>query len=359
MKQTDKQSASVSSKRATISSSIFLFLISIPVLLTVAILFIGQKDISTEENRVLTQFPSVSADSIISGDFQDRLEHALIDQWPLSEIIKSTVLNNNNRLLHLQQHLLYLTAPKLQTSYQVITEGYYHYNGDNHRIVEQPTEHDPFALEALSENLNTANGVRRFVYFIENSRTTNFDQPNGNNSFYQQVIQTIKPDDAALFAVPDYETYQEYFYQTDHHWNYKGSYEGYRAIYLLLHGTEAGIIEPGQVITTNVVFQGSYARQTHELCADEMFSFMHFDLPEYATFINGRKKAYGNQKMYENGKIPNESLTNHYANCYGGDYSEILYDFGTTDRGNLIISHSGCCLDSNKFSCRNLIIKCR
>ena len=30
-------------------------------------------------------------------------------------------------------------------------------------------------------------------------------------------------------------------------------------------------------------------------------------------------------------------MTNHYGNCFGGDFGEIVYDFGTEGKGNLLM----------------------
>ena len=97
------------------------------------------------------------------------------------------------------------------------------------------------------------------------------------------------------------------------------------------------MLTPRETIETDAVFQGSYARQTHTLCADETFSFQTFDLPKFSTEINGRRRAYGNVGMYEKKKYPTDALSNHYANCFGGDFGQIVYDFGTTGKGKLLL----------------------
>ena len=53
--------------------------------------------------------------------------------------------------------------------------------------------------------------------------------------------------------------------------------------------------------------------------------------------LNGKRGNYGRQKAYQSGRFSAEPLTNHYANCYGGDYGEIVYDFGTEGRGHLLL----------------------
>ena len=327
----------IKQRRKRILPVLMLLLFVLPMLLTAAIPLFGQSDFSVGENRAKTLFPRLSWKSFLSGTFQDQLEEALTDQWPASESVKAWDLDQQNRILAMQQELLYAAAPELRSSYRPIAAGYYHYADDEHTIVEKPKEYDTEGLRKLAENVRGSENVRLLLYFIENSRSVNFDLPDPEHGLYHTILDTIMPDDAELFAVPDYETYRELFYETDHHWNYKGSDLGYRAIYRLLHGTEDGMIPPGEVITTDAVFQGSYARQTHDLCSDEVFVFQTYDLPAYTTLINGKRKQYGNQKIYEKGKYPSEPLSNHYANCYGGDYGQIEYDFGTEGKGRLLL----------------------
>ena len=320
---------------------LLLFFFFAPMLLGAAILLTGQKSQSTLENRALRQLPAVSGEALLQGAFQDDLEDALVDQLPLGESVKGAALDGKNGLLKMQQALLYAAQPALRSNYVPVAEGYYHYAGDAHRIVEKPydlsTEERQRHLEAMASQFSGLSGAKTYVYFIENSRTVDFDHRDDEHAVYRQVTQAVAPDGADVFAVPDYAFYCENFYQTDHHWNEKGSYAGYQAIYRLLHGTDEGMIGPGEIRTTDAVFQGSYARQAHELCADEAFSFRVFDLPKYSTEINGKRRTYGNLSLYEKGKYAADSLTNHYANCYGGDFGQVFYDFKTEGKGKLLL----------------------
>ncbi len=326
-------------KNRVFAQGLFLFLLALPAALLLMIPFVGQREESVSENRALQQLPTFTVSSFLDGTFQDELEQGLIDQLPLMETIKGAVIDGKNSILQMQQSMLYAVAPALKSTYSLITDGYYHFAGDEHRIVEKPKD-DSADVTHLQELADTFSGLpyaKTYVYFIENSRTVDFEHSADEDLYYNQILDMIKPDGAACFEVEDYETYRNLFYQTDHHWNYRGSYQGYQEIFRLLHGTEEGMITPEETVETDAVFQGSYARQTHELCADERFTFQTFDLPEYTTTINGRQRSYGNLKMYLSGKFSPEPLANHYANCFGGDFGEIVYDFGTSGKGNLLL----------------------
>ena len=326
-------------KNRVFAQSFFLLLLALPAALLLTIPFVGQREESVLENRALQMLPAFTAASFLDGTFQDELEQGLIDQLPLMETVKGSVVDGKNSILQVQQSLLYAIAPDLKSTYSLIMDGYYHFSGDEHRIVEKPKDYlsDLTHLQELADTFKGLSHGNTYVYFIENSRTVDFEQSADEDIYYNQILDMIKPDGAACFEVEDYEAYSDLFYQTDHHWNYKGSYQGYQEIYRLLHGTEEGVIPPAETIETGAVFQGSYARQTHVLCADELFTFQTFDLPKYTTEINGRRRSYGNLKMYLSGKYSPEPLANHYANCFGGDFGEIVYDFGTTGKGNLLL----------------------
>ena len=53
--------------------------------------------------------------------------------------------------------------------------------------------------------------------------------------------------------------------------------------------------------------------------------------------MNGKRGTYGHLASYIRGKVPEDNLRNHYAYCYGGDYGEIVYDFGDEGRGSLLM----------------------
>ena len=317
--------------------AVFTALFFIPALALLLLPVLGQKDASVKENRALARLPAPSVSSFMDGSFQDALEDALTDQLLGGEQVKGLALDGKNAVLSLQQSLLYAAAPGLKTNYVMIAQGYYHYAGDEHRIVEKPEEQDPERLKSFAAAFEGIPREQLSVYFIENSRTVDFDRPEMSGEVYRQVTAALDPAKADRFTVSDYGDYCENFYQTDHHWNARGASKGYRAVYRLLHGTDEGALSPVDTVSTQAVFQGSYARQTHILCADETFSFQTFELPPYTTYINGRRRAYGNLSAYEKQKYSTEPLANHYANCFGGDFAQIVYDFGTSGKGRLLM----------------------
>ena len=311
---------------------------ALPVLLVLAVLFTGQKDVSDAENRTLRRYPAFSLKSFLDGTFQADLEQALSDQYPYGPEIKSAVLDAQNTLTRAEGALLGTGGDV----YMEITAGYAHFAGDEHRIVEMPwaVGRDEARIAAAAEAFNHVAGVKKYVYFIRNSRAQDFTLTEAENTaVYDRVRAAYHADGYGCFAAADYEDFCRWFYQTDHHWNHRGADRGYREIMALL-GRENEIRQPEREWTFDVVFNGSYARQTRELCADERFGAYTYDLPRARVTLNGKKGTYGHAALYEKDRFPTDELRNHYAYYYGGDYGEIAVEGGGADGRLLIVADS-------------------
>lgn len=325
-------------KQKTALRICFVVLSAASLLLFWLVPFIGQKELSETENRSLAKLPAFSAGAFLSGEFQDDLESAAGDQLLFSEQIRSFIRDVQASALTAEQNLLSSIDPSLRSGYTQIAEGYYAYQGDEHRIVEKLRDYrdSEAGAAAFAEPFNRLESVRKYLYFINNSRSMDFDHPGDNLRVFSWILSFLSVDAASCFEPAGYEDYCRWFYQTDHHWNDQGFYRGYLEIMSLLkpEDTCAG---PGERLETDAVFNGSYARVTGSLRADEHFVARSFDLPAYTVTMNGKRGTYGRLNAYRSGRYPSGPLTNHYANCYGGDYGEIVYDFGTEGKGRLLL----------------------
>ena len=130
--------------------------------------------------------------------------------------------------------------------------------------------------------------------------------------------------------------FSEYFYRTDHHWNYLGSYRAYRELLSFLGCTDAPL-EPTATETLGE-FSGSKAAGTGLDIFSEPFTVYRFAYPEMTVTRNGEPADdYGRQDA-----VPGE-LALSYGAFYGGDDGEIIFDTGRTDRENvLVIGESRC-----------------
>lgn len=318
-------------------ATLFLILFAASVFLLLLPAFTGRREISELENRTLTAFPALKAESFFSGSFQDDLEKALGDHLMGSEDVRRLVKDGQAWVLNQEHNTVYALNPALRSGYTQIADGYYTYGGDTARIVEKPKDRSAQedSLRAFAEQISMIPDVKIYLYFIQNSRSVDFDRPGDSTELYDRICSFFRLDGSAAFSFTDYEDYCRWFYQTDHHWNNRGSYRGYCEIVSLMEKGEP--LTHGDETEFPFAFNGSYARQTRQLCADEPFRVYSFDLPKHTVTLNGKRGKYGRLDAYLKGRYETEALTNHYANCYGGEYGEIVYDFGATGKGSLLV----------------------
>ena len=319
-------------------NTVFIALFALSLAAMLLFIMLDPRRTSSLENRTLTSFPAFSASGFLSGEDQDALEQALGDHMPASEEIRGAVRHLESSVLDAEQRLIFRLEPGLQSGYVQIAEGYYAWGGDEHRIVERPdvSRSVPEGLKAFAEQVNALSGIRKVLYWIDNSRSVDFDHADGEPVLRETVRGLFRTEAGDCFTFDGYDDYCSWFYQTDHHWNNRGSYRGYTEILALLR-PEDPPAEPVEEVTFPFVFNGSYARQASRLCADEPFRIYRFDLPKAAVTLNGKRGTYGKMDAYLKGKYGTDSLTNHYSICYGGEYGEIVYDTGSEGRGRLLI----------------------
>lgn len=312
---------------------------ALPVLLLWSVFITGEKDISRNENRTLARFPALNLSDFISGRFQDGLENALGDQYPLGDSVKTAVLDIQNHISAAESSLLKSLEPDSGFSYTEISQGFYHYADDEHRIVEKPWDGvmDASHLASAANLLEDAGNVRKFVFFVRNTRAQDFTaSETENNTAFSLIRTTLRADAYDQLAAADYEEFCSLFYQTDHHWNCLGADRGYRQVLAMMCPDETPL-SPDQEWSFNVVFNGSYARKTRLLCADEHFRVYSYPVPKMKTALNGKNGQYGHQSVYEKDRYPTDELRNHYAYYYGGDYGEIRIDSGRSGGRNLLM----------------------
>lgn len=191
----------------------------------------------------------------------------------------------------------------------------------------------------LYEALEDYPQVSTYVYLVNSSRSVDVVRDVSAVPLVYEVIQKSFDKSATDYLRLDsQEQYARYFYTTDHHWNYEGSYTGYRQIIRMMLGGEEPVLEPLETVTFPVKFNGSANQQSGKQDSQEFFTVYRFDYPEMKVEINGRPRAsYGNQETYLAGKYSRMPLANHYANFYGGDVGLLHLETDRTDRGNLLV----------------------
>lgn len=317
------------SKRIDIIFSLLLMLILLTGLLTT---LFRPRDINAYENRYAEKISKLTGASYADGSFQDSMEKALSDQVQLAQLAKKTY--NFSKA--------FATVPVVNAledwtqNYVYTSEGTF-YNG---KIVYGFSNLETLKpwLTQKAENLNAAfaaySDIEFYVYYIEKDTDINFvtGEKLGASQF---IFSKLNLDDAhkSIYEINSFEEFDERFYDTDHHWNYIGSYEGYKEVLSLISDDEP--LEPTGVFHSGLRFAGSKAMALGKLFTDEM-SIYRFNYPPMTIQVNGNESDYGHQKELLSGELGAVS----YGAVYGDDEAEVIFDTGKDGDNILIIGES-------------------
>lgn len=292
------------------------------------------KDVNYYENRPANTAAPLSVSGWLDGSFQDAMEAALSDQVPLAQTMKKAFNDTQNAI----QYNVMLRLSQAYPDQAVQYDGFRVYGGKylayQPRVLAEQTQ----ALDRRAENYNALIAahpdVAFYIYYIERD-TDNFFETGDKTDAFEYLSGRVNLPAAQMqkFAVDDLETYERDFYQTDHHWCYQGSYRGYREAAAMLGCTD--LLEPQETVRVTERFAGSKARS---IGAQEQF-FEPLDVYRYAfpamtvTICGTPVADYGQQTAAADGTCTDNS----YAGVYGNDNGEIVFDTGTTGRGNLLM----------------------
>ena len=178
-----------------------------------------------------------------------------------------------------------------------------------------------------------------YLYLAESSRSHPMTQTFPENSdAYEYLLENLHADCFDHLKYTTYAQYCQYFYTTDHHWNYRGSYQAYVDIVHMLKGDDEDVLEPVGTATFPIFFNGYYCRDTGLQFSREYFSVYLFDpFPAYTAYVGGAKRQYDHVDVYLRNRYNSGVMTNHYANYYGGDTGSITFVSGSKGKGSLLM----------------------
>lgn len=194
------------------------------------------KEINYYENRYANRAALPTPGSYADGTFQDQLEAALGDQTPFAERFKARYNDLSSKL----------TKALLKP---VLENGRYYRVGDvqlfSDYLTYQTRDLEKLrpTLEERAANYNAIFAAHPdtefYVCYIEKDTDINFET--GERVYADDLLFSMLdlPEDRMLeYEIPDFAAFSEYFYRTDHHWNYLGSYRAYRELLPLLGCTD-------------------------------------------------------------------------------------------------------------------------
>lgn len=291
------------------------------------------KQINTYENRYANQVESFSPGAYLDGSFQDSVDKALSDQVLFSSYCKKLYRLGMSGL----QKALVLPIAAAHPNRYINLPSSQLFNGTHLTFYTR-------TLSAMTENLSTTADnynhlfaalpdVDFYLYFIEKDTDINLATGEKVMAYEYFRDQLDLPDDRiARLKVDSFEDFSRWFYRTDHHWNYVGSYEGYQQVLALL-GVEEEPLVPVETVTLSQSFSGSKATSDGSAAFSEPFTAYRFDYPPMSVTVNGYPGDYGNQDAFFRGEMSRPT----YGSFYGGDMGEVIFDTGSEGRGNLLV----------------------
>ena len=122
------------------------------------------------------------------------------------------------------------------------------------------------AIDALEPHIPVS------LYLAESSRSHLIERTFPEDSeVYRYLLEHLHADQADHLKYTTYRQFCEYFYATDHHWNYRGSYQAYADIVYMLFGEDEPYLTPDEKVTLPVKFQGSFAKQERNPVSEELW----------------------------------------------------------------------------------------
>lgn len=306
-----------------------------------AVLLIGllttiffDKDINAYENRYANKINKLKLESYIDKSFQNSFESALSDQIQLSLTAKKIY-----NLMDLK------TATAVLNTLRKNYDGYVYYKGniiykDMLLFAPYPYQSTVYWLNFKIENYNKlfANypDLDFYVYYIEKDTDIDFTK-NEEAGFYEYIKNGLSIDKNRIsgFEVNSFDSFSKYFYVTDHHWNYLGSYKGYTQVLELIN-PDISPLEPLETVTSSNTFQGSKSIGFYNTLSDKM-NVYKFNYPDMRIYINGlESEDYGSQDAF----FDNLLKTPGYGAVYGEDVGEVVFATDNRNSNILIIGES-------------------
>ncbi|MDE6838222.1 MAG: hypothetical protein K2P33_07465, partial [Acutalibacter sp.] len=207
------------------------------------------KELNDYENRKANQMPKPEVETVLNAGFQAGAEDALSDQALLAQTFKRLYNEGSSRFLFGMVEGFLRENPERYIALRdaVVFGGDY--------LVYRPydlaasTEKLDAKAEGLNALMDRCPELDFYVYYVEKDSDLNLETGEKAGLFeYLQAGLSLPPDRLGRFEISSFSRYRDCFYRTDHHWNHRGSYQGYVQLGALL-GVEEPLMEPAEELT--------------------------------------------------------------------------------------------------------------
>lgn len=292
---------------------------------------IAPEPINYYENRTAYNYEKPTTKTIVNKEFQDNIELTLGDQIPMATTMKKGY-NSINAITN-YNIMKKITSNYCKDNYVAMLSGLTTYGCDD-TIVYYPREleQEREKLDLRINNINKAiesTKAEVYIYYIEKDTDIQFNTQK-QTAVSEYITSNVNTKNTHVYEINNFEEFQRDFYKTDHHWNLDGSYRGYLELTELLDVKTP--LNYGDKNCINESFVGSKATVNGaSVLFKEDFCTYDYELPEHTITINGEESTrYSFLTLKDNPYIG-------YANYYGGDYGEIIFDYNQKKKDNILI----------------------
>ena len=301
-----------------------------------------EKDISVLENRKLNNFEKLTYTGFLKGTFQTNTEEALLDQFPMSQTLKSHYNDYSSFLFTSTRKLLL----NVSDDYKMwpVGSGVVEYIPTGHLFTRKRDLND--FLSKIDKRIIEYNLISNIddnisVYVILFDRG-DFLTSSGNaqgivdDFFIENLNSNIK---YSSFKLDSIEAYTKYYFKNDYHWNHLGQYKGYEIFMDLVFPERDKLIPKETILLNNTKFIGSTARRIGDKSRyDKLYAFS-FDLGTYSATENGKStiNRLGLKGLNIDLNFTPNVWANQYNEVYGYNLGEIVYDFSNDRKENALV----------------------
>lgn len=289
----------------------------------ISILIKEHKSFSEDENRALNGFPTISAKSVMNGDFSYRLGRFYEDQFPIRRYLTSLKALSERSMMRCENNGIIFGC-----------DGYLvknHVYEDTDIYDENLKAIEDFCKKYESEGINTEvffapRGVDVLKDKLPEIYSNSYDR-----SIWDKAQITIPELILSNSEIEKASLSGEYvWYKNDHHWTPFGAYEGYRKI-ISRFGGSVKDISSFEYESISDEFFGTVWSESGIVngVADELFILR--DREKY-SIVN-----YDKGEIYDSFYFMEKALTkDKYGVFFGGNFGHIGI-YGGGERETLVI----------------------
>lgn len=326
------------------------------ILIVSAVLYFIVKQRTTSNSQELAVFPALGPTSFLTGEFQDKFEQALKDQFVLHDqaiavtaaakaSLRCGVNTVQNVLSGKSSHEGLMPFGNVYRIYGTswLTGMPYVYNAEDVKNYRKKADE-------INSLVKKYSSIHFYVYYCSRAEDLNwFDSAEGikSCSYAQLLASYLDPSigfDRMKFR--DFDEYSQLMYKTDHHWNNLGASRGYSDILRLL-SKDFPIGQARSVIYTedfdNLLWQGSRARESAVSISPDgldRFAVDVYQLDQHKTWFGDKEQVIGLSQAYAEGEINRELGFDQYLNYFGFESKPIRLEYENSPNNLLIIGDS-------------------